>query len=202
MRGTHYAPRYESHPNAFETKTRENVKGVKAFQQMMKNIAAKGQPLCRIPVTSAALFPSLGAAADQRLDAPLTQESSQRPVAAAGGVHHLAGSHRSVFHLIDLESLRVPKMLKDLSILICHCYFHVLSLLFHPVLFHSRPSRAAALLPAGQAAVFAPAPPPAPAAAAPAAAVLRLTAQVVSAPWTARGLPSASMRASFSRAES
>ena len=41
-------------------------------------------------------------AADQRLDAPLTQESSQRPVAAAGGVHHLAGSHRSVFHLIEL----------------------------------------------------------------------------------------------------
>ena len=131
--------------------------------------------------------PAADAAADQRLDAPLTQESSQRPVAAAGGVHHLAGSHRSVFHLIDLESLRVPKMLKDLSILICHCYFHVLSLLFHPVLFHSRPSRAAALLPAGQAAVFAPAPSPAPAAAAPAAAVLRLTAQVVSAPLDCQG---------------
>ena len=124
-----------------------------------------GRPLIELYISADTT--AADAAADQRLDAPLTQESSQRPVAAAGGVHHLAGSHRSVFHLIDLESLRVPKMLKDLSILICHCYFHVLSLLFHPVLFHSRPSRAAALLPAGQAAVFAPAPSPAPAAAAP-----------------------------------
>ena len=41
-------------------KTRENVNSVKAFQQMMKNIAAKGQPLCRIRLLSAALFPRLG----------------------------------------------------------------------------------------------------------------------------------------------
>ena len=41
-------------------KTRENVKIVKAFQQKMKNIAAKGQPLCRIRLLSTALFPSLG----------------------------------------------------------------------------------------------------------------------------------------------
>ena len=33
--------------------------------------------------------PAADAAADQRLDAPLTQESSQRPVAAAGIIHHL-----------------------------------------------------------------------------------------------------------------
>lgn len=41
-------------------KVRENVKLFKAFQQMMKKNAAKGQPLYRIRLLSTALFPSLG----------------------------------------------------------------------------------------------------------------------------------------------
>ena len=41
-------------------KSRENVKIVKAFQQKMKNNAAKGQSLCRITLLSTAFLPGLG----------------------------------------------------------------------------------------------------------------------------------------------
>ena len=64
-------------------------------------------------------------AANQGLHPVGSQESRQGPVAAAVGVHYLSGHYLAVLHLIDLELLRVPKMLKYLSIVISYCDLHL-----------------------------------------------------------------------------
>ena len=73
------------------------------------------------------------AAADEGLHAVLPQEARQGPVAAAVGVHHPAGDHRAVFHVVELELLRVAEVLEYLTVFISDCDFHdKCSSLFRP----------------------------------------------------------------------
>lgn len=63
--------------------------------------------------------------ADKHLCSALIQESGQGTMSAAVSIDHLRGHDLSVLHLIYLELFCVSKMLKYLSIVICHCNFHV-----------------------------------------------------------------------------
>ena len=76
--------------------------------------------LCqRIPCTAA------DTSADQHLSTALIQKSGQGTMSAAIGIYHFRGYDLTVLHLIYLELFCVSKMLKYLSIVICHCNLHV-----------------------------------------------------------------------------
>ena len=65
---------------------------------------------------------SADSAADQGIYAMLQKKACQGPMAASVGVYHLLPGNSPVCDLIDLELLRVSKMLENLSILIGYCY--------------------------------------------------------------------------------
>ena len=65
------------------------------------------------------------AAADQAVYLLICQEAGQRTMAAAVGVHDLRGDHLASRYIIELELLRMAEMLKNRSVLISHCNFHV-----------------------------------------------------------------------------
>lgn len=64
-------------------------------------------------------------AADQCVYAALFQDVSQRTVAAAICVHDRSHLNFSIPYVIDLKSLRVPKVLKYLSVFIRYCNSHL-----------------------------------------------------------------------------
>lgn len=57
-------------------------------------------------------------AADQRVHMQRAQNARQRAVAAAVGIHHFRGNDVAVFHIVDLELLRVAKVLKNFSVFV------------------------------------------------------------------------------------
>ena len=65
------------------------------------------------------------AAADQRVHLSRLQKARQRAVAAAVGADDLLADDHAVFHIVELELLRVSEVLKDLSVFIgyrdSHC---------------------------------------------------------------------------------
>ena len=64
-------------------------------------------------------------AADQAVYLLICQEAGQRTMAAAVGVHDLRGDHLASLYIIELELLCMAEMLKNRSVLISHCNFHV-----------------------------------------------------------------------------
>ena len=64
------------------------------------------------------------AAADQRVHMQRAQNTCKRAVAAAVGIHHLGGHDFAVFHIVDLELLRVAEVLKYLSVFLSNCNSH------------------------------------------------------------------------------
>ena len=65
------------------------------------------------------------AAADQRVDLLLVQQTGERAVADAVGADDLRGDDLAVLYGVNLELLRAAKVLKDLSVFIGHCDFHI-----------------------------------------------------------------------------
>jgi hypothetical protein len=63
-------------------------------------------------------------AADQRIHSVCGKESCKRAVTAAVGIGHPAGGNLTVFHRINFELLRVPKVLKNPAVFISDCNFH------------------------------------------------------------------------------
>ena len=68
-------------------------------------------------------------AADQHVNGLIRQKICQRAMAGAVGTDDLTGGYLTILHVIYLEELRSPKMLKHFSvfIIISHCYFHFFS---------------------------------------------------------------------------
>ena len=64
------------------------------------------------------------AAADQHVDALLTQQTGQSTVAAAIGVQNLGGNNLALSHFIDLELGGVAEVLEDVAVFISNCDFH------------------------------------------------------------------------------
>ena len=64
------------------------------------------------------------AAADQGVCAQLLQHTGQRAVTLAVGAHDLAVRDGTVFDGVDLELLRVAKVLKHLTVFITDCQLH------------------------------------------------------------------------------
>ena len=60
------------------------------------------------------------AAADQNLRVQRVQNTCQRAVAAAVGIHHLGRNDLALSHIIDFELLGVAKVLEDLTIVISY----------------------------------------------------------------------------------
>ena len=65
------------------------------------------------------------AAADQNLNAMGCKEACKCTVAAAVGIHYLAGEDLSVLRLINLKLFGVSEMLENLSVFVSNCNFHV-----------------------------------------------------------------------------
>lgn len=59
--------------------------------------------------------------ADQRVNLQRTQNARQSAVAAAVGVHDFGRDDFTVFHIVELELLRVAKMLKNRSVIVSNC---------------------------------------------------------------------------------
>ena len=68
---------------------------------------------------------SADAAADQHIYFLLRQESCQCAMSYAIRTDHFTGNDLIIFHFIYLERLGSSKMLKYVSIIISHCYFHI-----------------------------------------------------------------------------
>ena len=64
-------------------------------------------------------------AADQRIHMDLFQNIRQSAVPAAVGADDRGERHLTVFHVIDLEALRMPEVLKNLSVLISYRDSHL-----------------------------------------------------------------------------
>ena len=76
------------------------------------------------------------AAANQRVHLRGFQETGQRPVSAAVSGHDLLRDDLSIFHVIELELLRVAEMLEDLSVFVSYRNSHRIQSFLHDV-FHS-----------------------------------------------------------------
>ncbi len=59
-------------------------------------------------------------AADQRIHMDLFQNIGQGAMAAAVGIDHCGKRHFAVLHVINLEALRMPEVLKNLSVFISY----------------------------------------------------------------------------------
>jgi len=64
------------------------------------------------------------AAADQGIDLHLGQEARQGPMAAAVGGHHYSVDDLTVLHIVNLELLRMAKVLEYLTVLVSHRNTH------------------------------------------------------------------------------
>ena len=64
------------------------------------------------------------AAADQGVHFCRLQESGQRSVSAAVGIHYLFVYDLTLFHIIQLELFGMSEMLKDLSVFKSNCDSH------------------------------------------------------------------------------
>ena len=65
-------------------------------------------------------------AADQHIDIELGKKARKCAVSAAIGVDHLSGENFIAFNGINLELLRVTEVLKNLTIAISYCDFHLM----------------------------------------------------------------------------
>ena len=100
------------------------VKGQPSPQKVLHcPVGAAGDPAEHgDPRLSRSVFcPAADAAADQAVHALLRQQARQGPVAAAVGVHHLAGGDGAAVHLIELELAGVPEVLEHLAVFIGDC---------------------------------------------------------------------------------
>lgn len=68
---------------------------------------------------------SADSAADKDAHTLALQKPSQRTVAAAVGIHHLAAYYRTILYLVDFKLLGVSKVLKNLSVFKSNCNFHL-----------------------------------------------------------------------------
>ena len=73
------------------------------------------------------LGPAANASADQHLCLGLRQKAGQRAMPLAIRIDNLCVYDFSVLDIVELKLLRMSKMLKNLSILICHCYLHIIN---------------------------------------------------------------------------
>ena len=68
-------------------------------------------------------------AADQGMYVLLCKKSCQRTVTAAVRIHDLGSNDLTLLYRVDLELLGVSEMLKDLSVFVSNCNFHIFILL-------------------------------------------------------------------------
>ena len=62
--------------------------------------------------------------ADKRINALAQKKAGQRAMAATVGINDFRVGYSPVFHLIELELLRVPEMLENGSVIKGNCDFH------------------------------------------------------------------------------
>ena len=68
-------------------------------------------------------------AADQYRYILLCEKSRKRTVTATVRIHDRCGNDLTVLYCVDLELLRVSEVLKDLSVFVSNCNFHIFILL-------------------------------------------------------------------------
>lgn len=71
------------------------------------------------------LRPSADSAAEQCIDTVLRKESRKRPMAAPLRIHNLFVLYCTIFYFIKFKLLCVSEVLKNHSIFIGYCYFHI-----------------------------------------------------------------------------
>ena len=71
------------------------------------------------------LSASADTTADQNVDTLLCQKACQCAVSSSVGTDHFTGNYFVVFHFINFKRLCFSKMLKNLSIIVCYCNFHL-----------------------------------------------------------------------------
>ena len=71
------------------------------------------------------LCPHADAAADQCIRMRCFQEAGQCAVPAAVGWYDLLRDNYTVLHIVELELLRVAKVLEDLSVFVSYCNSHI-----------------------------------------------------------------------------
>ena len=115
------------------------ILGQSALQQLLhRRIGAAGRACIhrdarlRQRLTCAAA----DAAANQHLHALSLQKASQRAVALAVGVHHLAAGNLLALRLLQLELLGVAEMLEYIAVFVSNCDLH-----FSPTSFTQRNGR-------------------------------------------------------------
>ena len=72
------------------------------------------------------LCAAANAAADQHIDIELGKKAGECAMAASVGIDHLSGENFITLNDINLELLRVAKMLKNFTIFISYCDFHLM----------------------------------------------------------------------------
>ena len=82
-----------------------------------------GRPLIELYISADTT--AADAAADQDIDSLLCKKSCKCTMSGAIGADHFTGNNLVILHLIYLEKLRFSKVLKNVSIIVCCCNFHL-----------------------------------------------------------------------------
>ena len=104
-------------------------------QSLRGRIGRTGDPAVKLDArfSKCILCAHADAAADQRIHLRCFQETGQRAVTAAVGGHDLLRDDFTILHVIELELLRMTKMLKNLSVFVSYCDSHRIRSFLHDV---------------------------------------------------------------------